>query len=148
VHEQICSYCQHPRREISFVQIQLHMEIRTIIHWISFAVYLYIFGYAGLYKITRVPGMMQGMESMGFGMKATLWIGWLETIGVLGLIAGIFIPVVKPVAVIFLWPFAIGALTTHFSYHHPVSEYSNALLVCIMPVLLLTTDRHFKVVIE
>ena len=124
------------------------MEIRTIIHWISFAVYTYIFGYAGLFKIIRLPHMMQGMESMGFGEKATLWIGWLETIGVLGLIAGIFIPVVKPAAVIFLWPFAFGALTAHFSYHHPFPEYLNALLVCMMPVFLLMTDRHFKVIIE
>ena len=92
--------------------------------------------------------MMEGMASMGFGEHATVWIGWLETIGVLGLIAGIFLPVAKPVAVIFLWPFAIGALTTHFSYHHPLSEYLNALLVCIMPVILLITDRHFKIVIE
>jgi uncharacterized membrane protein YphA (DoxX/SURF4 family) len=126
----------------------MHMDIRTIVHWISFAIFLYIFGYAGLYKIIKIPGMVQGMESMGFGTRATLWIGWLETLGVLGLIAGIFVPVVKPVAVIFLWPFAIGALTTHFSHHHPASEYFNALLVCIMPVLLLATDRHFKVIIE
>ena len=123
------------------------MELKTILHWISFAVYCYIFGYAGLYKIIKVPGMMQGMESMGFGTDATVLIGWAETIGVLGLIAGIFVPVVKPLAVLWLWPFAIGALTTHFSYHHPFSEYLNALLVCIMPVILLITDRHFRVIL-
>lgn len=90
---------------------------------------------------------MEGMESMGFGTNATLIIGWIETIGVLGLIAGIFIPAVKPVAVLLLWPFAIGALTTHFSYHHPFGEYMNALLVCILPVIILFTDTHFKVII-
>jgi uncharacterized membrane protein YphA (DoxX/SURF4 family) len=124
------------------------MKIRTIIHWISFAVYLLIFGSGGIYKVTRVPDMMQSMESMGFGEKATVLIGCLELIGVLGLIAGIFKPVVKPIAVLFLWPIAIGALTTHFSHHDPFSEYLNALLVCVMPLFILFTDRHFKVVIE
>lgn len=121
------------------------MEMKTILHWISFAVLLYIFGYAGLYKIIKVPAMMQGMQSMGFGKTATLIIGWAETIGVIALILGIFIPVVKPVAAIWLWPFAIGALTTHFSYHHGLSDYCNALLVCIFPALLLATDNHFRI---
>lgn len=92
--------------------------------------------------------MMEGMRSMGFGTTATLIIGWAETIGVAGLIAGIFIPVIKPVAVIFLWPFAIGALTTHFSYHHNFSEYMNALLVTVCPAILLATDKHFKIILQ
>jgi uncharacterized membrane protein YphA (DoxX/SURF4 family) len=120
--------------------------MKTILHWISFAVLIFIFGYAGIYKIIQLPGMMEGMKSMGFGTTATLIIGWAETLGVLGLITGIFIPVVKPVAVIWLWPFAIGALTAHFSYHHEFSDYLNALLVCIFSFLILNTDKHFKVV--
>jgi uncharacterized membrane protein YphA (DoxX/SURF4 family) len=123
------------------------MEMKTIIHWISFAVLLFIFGYAGIYKIIKVPAMMKGMESIGFGETATLLIGWIETLGVIALIVGIFIPVIKPVAALWLWPFAIGALTTHFSHHHPFSEYLNAMLVCIMPLILLATDKHFKIII-
>jgi uncharacterized membrane protein YphA (DoxX/SURF4 family) len=121
------------------------MEIKTILHWISFAVFAYIFGYAGIYKVIKVQNMMEGMASMGFGTTATLIIGYAETTGVIALVMGIFIPVVKPVAVLFLWPFAIGALTTHFSYHHDFAEYRNALLVTVLPLIILATDKHFRV---
>jgi hypothetical protein len=106
-----------------------------------------IFGYAGIYKIIKVPAMMEGMQSMGFGETATLLIGWAETLGVIGLIAGIFIPALKPISAIWLWPFAIGALTTHWSYHHPFAEYMNALIVTVAPVVLLATSNHFKIII-
>lgn len=92
--------------------------------------------------------MMEGMESMGFGTTATLIIGWAETLGVVGLIVGIFVPVVKRVTVLLLWPFAIGALTAHFSYHHAFPEYLNALLVTICPAILLATDKHFRIIIQ
>jgi uncharacterized membrane protein YphA (DoxX/SURF4 family) len=121
------------------------MDIKTILHWLAFAVMLYIFGYAGIYKIVKMPGMMQGMRSMGFGEQVTVIIGWTEVLGVTGLLAGIFIPQVKPIAVLYLWPFAIGALTTHFSYHHGIADFYQALLVTVLPVILLMTDRHFKV---
>lgn len=121
------------------------MTTKLVLHWLAFIIYCWIFGYAGIYKIVKVPDMMQGMASMGFGEMATLWIGWAETIGVAGLLLSIFIPAVRPVAVLWLWPFAIGALTAHFSYHHAFSDYRNALLVCIMPAVLLATDKHFEV---
>ena len=124
------------------------MKVKSVLHWTAFAVFLGIFGYAGLYKVIKVPGMMQGMEAMGFNERATLIIGWAETVGVLGLLVGIFIPQVKPVAVLFLWPFAIGALTTHFSYHHGIEHYQNALLVTGLPVILLATDKHFRIIIQ
>ena len=110
--------------------------------------FTYIFAYAGIYKIIKVSEMMSGMKSMGFDETATGIIGWAEMIGVAALITGIFIPKVKPIAVIWLWPFAIGALTTHFSYHHQFPEYLSALLVSVLPVVLLGTDKHFRVVIS
>lgn len=123
------------------------MELKTILHWISFAVLVFIFGYAGLYKVIKLPHMMQGMQSMGFGTMATLLIGYAEVIGVVGLIVGIFIPPFKIVSVLWLWPFAIGALVAHFSHQHPFPEYLNAMLVCIMPLIILTTDKHFRIII-
>lgn len=123
------------------------MKIETFLHWISFIAFLFIFGYAGFYKIVKVPGMMEGMQSIGFNKKATLLIGYAELIGVAGLITGIFIPQIKPVAVLVLWPFAIGALATHFSYHHGPADYWQALLVSFLPLILLLTDKHFKVII-
>jgi uncharacterized membrane protein YphA (DoxX/SURF4 family) len=119
----------------------------TILHWSAFIVYTYIFGYAALYKVLKVPGMMNGMAAMGFNETWTIAIGIAETIGVLGLLAGIFIPQLKNVAVLWLMPFAIGAFTAHMCYQHGLSNYFNSLLVCILSLILLWTDKRFAVVL-
>lgn len=124
------------------------METKTVIHWLSFAAYIYIFGYAALFKIIQLPEMMSGMESMGFGKNWTLVIGWAELFGVLGLLVGVFVPPVKNSAVLFLLPFAIGAFTVHMSYHHAFDSYRNSLIVCILPFILLYTDKKFKLVVK
>lgn len=121
------------------------MKIKTLLHWISFAVLAYIFAKAGFQKVTEDPYMTEGMRGIGFGRTGNLLIGWAELTGVLGLIGGILLPKIKPIATLWLWPFAIGALTVHWSYHHPFAEYYEALLVTIMPAIVLATDRHFSV---
>ena len=50
----------------------------TIIHWLSYAMFLYLFGKASLLKIFLNPTMMEGMASLGFGKAWTLTIGYLE----------------------------------------------------------------------
>jgi hypothetical protein len=119
------------------------VSLITFLHWGAFAVYTYIFGYAALYKIFKVPGMMNGMAAMGFGETWTLAIGIAEAIGVLALLAGIFVPPLKNVAVLWLMPFAIGAFTVHISYQHGFGDYRTSLLVCCLSVLLLWTDKTF-----
>lgn len=116
----------------------------TVLHWSAFAVFTYIFGYAALYKILKVPGMMNGMMAMGFNEPWTIAIGVAETIGVLGLLAGIFFPALKNGAVLWLMPFAIGAFTAHMCYQHGFSHYCNSLLVCVLSVVMLLTDKRFS----
>lgn len=122
--------------------------IRKGIHWIALATLIYIFGYAGLYKIFEVPGMMEGMAEIGFGKTATLWIGLAETTGAIGVIAGLYYRPLKIISVLCLLPFGIGAFTVHLSYHHPFSVYLNSLLVCIMPIIILWTDEKFKLILR
>jgi len=121
------------------------MNYREIIHWTAFIVFTYIFGYASIYKVIQLKGMMEGMASMGFGEEWTLVIGWAELIGFLGLLASLYYPPCRSMAVLWLWPFAIGAFTVHMSYHHTFGHYLNSLLVCVLPVLLLCTDRYFRI---
>lgn len=54
-------------------------KLRKVIHWIALAIVIYIFGYAGLYKIIGVPDMMNGMADMGFSTTITFLIGLAET---------------------------------------------------------------------
>jgi uncharacterized membrane protein YphA (DoxX/SURF4 family) len=121
--------------------------LRKGIHWIALAIVIYIFGYAGLYKIIGVPGMMENMAARGFGESWTLFIGLAEVLGVIGLIGGLFYRPLKIISLLFLWPFAIGAFTSHMSTHDPFSLYLNALLVCIMPAVILWSDDKFKLII-
>ncbi len=119
-------------------------KITTIIHWLSYTYYLYVFGYAALFKIFQKDSMMQSMQSLGFNKTWTILIGIGEFIGVVLLLIGLFKPQYKNLAILLLLPFAIGAFTAHMAhqeYHH----YYNALLMCILTVVLLTTDKNFRI---
>lgn len=115
-----------------------------ILHWAAYCYYVYIFGYAGLFKVIQRPGMMQSMNSLGFDKTWTIVIGIAEVLGVLALLIGLGNHQIKNMAVLFLFPFAVGALVAHFAhqeYHH----YYNALICCVLSVVLLLTEPHFKI---
>jgi uncharacterized membrane protein YphA (DoxX/SURF4 family) len=119
-------------------------KISIYIHWALYLWYIYIFGYAGLWKIFNVESMITGMEAFGFNLFWTHVIGWAETIGVVGLIIGFWKPLVKHLSILWFMPFAIAAFTTHMA-HREYEHYFNSLVVCILSYLLLATDKHFKI---
>ena len=127
------------------MKIRIQM-IRQLIHWGTFAYYVYLFGYASLFKVFQKESMMVGMLSFGFDKTWTLLIGYGELLGVVGLLVGIWYHEVKNLAVLWLFPFAVGALMVHFAYHDYQTFYG-ALLGCIASVVLLATDKHFKLTI-
>ena len=120
--------------------------IRQLIHWGTFAYYVYLFGYASLFKVFQKESMMVGMLSFGFDKTWTLLIGYGELLGVVGLLVGIWYHEVKNLAVLWLFPFAVGALMVHFAYDDYQTFYG-ALFGCIASVVLLATDKHFKLTI-
>ena len=120
--------------------------LNKIIYWVSYAYYLYVFGYASLFKIFNKKSMMQSMQSLGFNKTWTMLIGAGELIGVILIVVGLFKPQFRNLGVLFLFPFAIGAFTTHMAhgeYHH----YYNSLIMCILSVILLFLDKNFKITI-
>lgn len=117
-----------------------------IIHWISVAVFSFIFGYAGIKKLYQEETMMLGMEELGFGVTWTLVIGLAEVLGTIGVLAGIFIQPVKIISVLLLMPFAIGAFTMHMSRQDPFIAYWQSLVVCVLSIVILWTDKGFKLV--
>jgi len=119
-------------------------RIRLYLHWIVYAYFIYLFGYASLFKVLEVDSMMEGMEAFGFGRTWTLLIGYGELLGLTGLIAGLWYRPIKNAAVLWLFPFAVGALMVHFS-HHEYEHYYGALNGCVGSILLLATDRHFSI---
>jgi uncharacterized membrane protein YphA (DoxX/SURF4 family) len=131
-----------------------HAKLKTInmekivsaVHWLAYAYYGYIFGYAGLFKIFKKKSMMTSMESLGFNETWTLVIGWAETLGVVGLIIGLFNPAVKNLSILCLFPFAVGAFTAHMA-HNEYVHFHQSLWVCILTFVILLTDKHFKIVL-
>ena len=121
-------------------------KLVNIIHWTSYIYYVYVFGYAGLFKVFQKSSMMQSMESLGFIKMWTIAIGVAETLGVLVVLAGLYEPRLKTIGILFLFPFAIGAFTAHMA-HQEYLHYYNALLMCILTVVLLWTDPKFKIIL-
>lgn len=123
------------------------MNYKNLVHWLSIAVYVFIFGRAGMAKVLKAPYMMEAMASIGFDENWTLLIGLAEVLGVVAILIGIYYPAVKNIAVIFLFPFAIGAFTVHMSYQHGFAAYWQSLVVCIMVILILWTDKKFRLIL-
>jgi hypothetical protein len=114
-----------------------------ILHWMVYMYYVYLFGKAGLLKVFQIPAMMKGMEAFGFGKTWTLLIGYAEVTGVVGLIVGLWIHEIRNASVIFLFLFSVGALMVHFA-HRDYSDYYEALSGCMCAIVLLATDKFFK----
>jgi uncharacterized membrane protein YphA (DoxX/SURF4 family) len=120
--------------------------LNKIIYWASYAYYLYVFGYASLFKIFNKKSMMQSMQSLGFNKTWTMLIGAGELIGVILIVVGLFKPQFRNLGVLFLFPFAIGAFTTHMA-HGEYNHFYNSLIMCILSVVLLWLDKNFKITI-
>jgi len=121
-------------------------NIRAAIYWLSFAYYFYVFSYASLFKVFQKESMMKSMESLGFGKFPTMLIGAGELLGVFLLLLGLYKPEYRNIGIIFLFPFAIGAFTTHMA-HHEYSHFYNSLIMCVLGVVLLLLDKNFKIII-
>lgn len=117
--------------------------VAQVVHWISFGYLVYAFGYASLFKVFQKQSMMENMKVFGFGKIWTLFIGYGELVGVIGLIVGIWIHQIKNLSILWLLPFAIGALMVHFS-HNDYKFFYTALYCCIACLALLVTDKHFN----
>jgi len=118
--------------------------IKTAVHWLSYAYYLYVFGYASLFKVFQKQSMMQSMQSLGFNKVWTIAIGVGELIGVILIVAGIFNPFLKNFGILLLFPFAVGAFIAHMA-HQEYRHYYQSLIVCILSVVLLATDKQFSI---
>ena len=124
----------------------MKIKLTTSIHWITYTYFVYLFGYASLFKVFQKKAMMEGMMAFGFNKTWTLFIGYGELIGLLALIIGLWFRPVKNIAIIYLLFFAVGALMVHFA-HKEYHEFYSALFGCMAAIILLATDKHFKLVL-
>lgn len=90
--------------------------------------------------------MMQSMQSLGFNKSWTILIGIGELLGVILLVIGLFKPQFKNMGILLLFPFAVGAFTTHMA-HKEYNHFYDSLMMCILTIVLLGTDKHFKIIL-
>ncbi|WP_409193501.1 DoxX family protein [Chryseobacterium sp. SG20098] len=120
--------------------------VSKIIYWVCYVYYLYVFGYASLFKIFQKESMMKSMQLLGFNRTWTIMIGALEFIGFILIVVGLIKPQFRNLGILFLFPFAIAAFTTHMA-HGEYNHYYNSLIMCVCSVILLMLDKNFKIII-
>lgn len=122
-------------------------KISTIVHWSSFVYYVYVFGYASLFKVFQKTSMMDTMKNLGFNEILTTLIGTGELLGVIGLLYGLYKSEYKNLAILWLFPFAVGALIAHMA-HQDYNHLTKSLTMCILSIVLLATDKDFKIILK
>ena len=120
--------------------------IKVIIYWLSYVYYLYVFGYASLFKVFQKKSMMESMETLGFNQTWTILIGIGELIGIILVVIGLFKPQFRNAGILLLFPFAVGAFTTHMAYQD-YHYFYNSLIMCILTVVMLALDKNFKILL-
>lgn len=118
----------------------------TIIYWLSYAYYLYVFGYASLFKVFQKQSMMESMLSLGFNKTWTILIGVGEFIGVIFIVIGIFKPQLRNLGILLLFPFAVGAFTAHMA-HQDYLYFYNSMIMCVLTFIMLVLDKNFKILL-
>ena len=87
------------------------------------------FAAAGSAKLAAVPSMRARAEHVGFSVAAYRRIGLLEILGVVGLLAGAFVPAIGVLAAIGLLLLLGGALITHLRNGDRIREITPAIVL-------------------
>ncbi|WP_460685619.1 DoxX family protein [Niabella aquatica] len=122
----------------------MNFSFKTIAYWLCYAGYLYIIAPSAIKKVIQHSGMMQSMQSLGFDKTWTIAIGIAETAGVLIVLAGLYKSQFRTLGVLLLFPFAIGAFTTHMA-HQEYERFYSSLIFCFLSFILLCLDKRVSV---
>jgi hypothetical protein len=95
------------------------------------------FAATGSAKLVAVPAMRARAAHVGFSVSAYRRIGLLEVLGVLGLLAGAFVPVIGAAAAVGLLILLGGALVTHLHNGDGVRELAPALVLGLVTLTYL-----------
>jgi hypothetical protein len=87
------------------------------------------FAALGTAKLAAVPVMRAKAEHVGFSVAAYRRIGFLEVLGVVGLLVGAFVPVIGAAAAVGLLLLLAGAAVTHVRNGDGIREIAPALIL-------------------
>jgi len=86
-------------------------------------------------KLLKVPDVMAAMASVGVKPNQVPMLALLEIVGGLGLIAGIWAPVLGTLASACLIAYFAGALFSHMKKKHKVADFGAALGIFIIAIV-------------
>jgi uncharacterized membrane protein YphA (DoxX/SURF4 family) len=86
-------------------------------------------------KLKKVPDVMASMEKVGVKPNQIPVLALLEIAGGLGVIAGIWLPVLGLVSSAALVLYFVGALYSHFSRGHKVADFGAALGIFLIATI-------------
>jgi len=86
-------------------------------------------------KLKKVPDVMASMAKVGVKASQIPVLAFLEIAGGLGIILGIWLPILGQLASAALVLYFVGALYAHFSRKHKVADYGAALGIFIIAVI-------------
>lgn len=93
-------------------------------------------------KLKKVPDVLKSMESVGVKLSQVPVLAVLEIAGGLGLVIGIWIPILGILAASCLSLYFAGAVFAHFTKKHKVNEFGPALGIFV--IALVTTYLQFQ----
>jgi len=95
------------------------------------------FAAAGSAKLAAVPAMRARAEHVGFSVAAYRRIGFLEVLGVLGLLVGAFVPIIGALAGAGLLMLLGGACIAHLRNGDGLREMAPAVVLGLVTVSFL-----------
>ncbi|EWT01940.1 invasion protein [Intrasporangium oryzae NRRL B-24470] len=107
------------------------------------ALLVVVFAVVGTAKLAAVPAMRAKAEHVGFSVAAYRRIGLLEVLGVVGLLAGSFVPVIGAVAGAGLLMLLAGAVVAHVRNGDGIREMAPAVVLGVLTlsyILLVVGD--------
>ena len=115
------------------------LEIGTVTNPTSIlaGVLVVAFAAAGFAKLAAVPAMRTRAEHVGFSVSAYRRIGFLEVLAVLGLLAGVFVPLIGALAAGGLLILLGGAVVVHLRNGDGVREIAPAVMLAVLSLVLL-----------
>ena len=103
------------------------------------------FAALGSAKLAAVPAMREKAAHVGYSVSAYRRIGSLEVLGVLGLLVGVFVPVIGALAAAGLLVLLAGAIVTHLRNGDAVREITPAIVLGLVTLTyLLLVVGHLR----
>lgn len=95
------------------------------------------FAALGSAKLVAVPAMRAKAEHVGFSVSAYRRIGFLEVLAVVGLLIGVFVPVIGALASVGLLLLLGGAIVAHLRNGDGIREIAPAVVLGLMTLSFL-----------